>query len=175
MSPSRWSWLPNGLTLSRLIAGLVLPFVRPAWQFPLLLVAGFTDLIDGELGRRMGRTSDFGRIMDPIADKALVIAAVFCALWQHWVTWPELLAFAARDIAVVLLSIIAVALHPRHWQHLQPRLSGKVATGGQVLVLLLLFAHRQPLPGWVWFASALSIVSAIDYTVSAARTWRATR
>jgi len=175
MNPSRWNWLPNGLTVARFVAGLALPFVLPPWQFPLLLVAGFTDLIDGELGRRMGGTSHFGRIMDPIADKTLVIAAVFCALWQHWVTWPELLVFAARDIAVVVLSIIAVSLHRRHWQHLQPRWSGKVATGGQVLVLLLLFAYRQPLPGWVGIASVLSVVSAIDYTVSAVRTWRATR
>lgn len=167
--------MPNGLTVARFIAGLALPFVPSAWQFGVLLVAGFTDLIDGELGRRLGGISDFGRIVDPIADKTLVIAAVFVAWWSHWVRWPELLAFAARDIAVVLLSGIAVSLHRRNWQNLQPRLSGKIATGGQVLVLLMLFAYQQPLPGWVGFASVLSVVSAIDYIVSAVLTWRGTR
>ncbi len=172
MNHFHWSWLPNGLTVARFCAGLTLPFTPPGWQFCVLLLAGFTDLIDGELGRRMGGTSDFGRILDPIADKTLVIAAVCCALWQHWVTWPELLVFAARDIAVVLLSIVAVSLHRRNWQNLQPRLSGKIATGGQVFVLLLLFAYRQPAPEWVRFAAMLSVASAVDYTVCAVRTWR---
>ncbi len=167
--------MPNGLTVARFIAGLALPFVPSAWQFGVLLVAGFTDLIDGELGRRLGGVSDFGRIMDPIADKTLVIAAVLVTWWSHWMTGPELLVFAARDIAVVLLSVIAVSLHRRNWQNLQPRLSGKVATCGQVLVLLMLFAYQQPLPGWVGFASVLSVVSASDYTVSAIRTWREVR
>ncbi len=175
MNPSRWSWLPNGLTVARFFAGLALPFVPPSWQFGVLLVAGFTDLIDGELGRRLGSVSDFGRIMDPIADKTLVIAAVFVAWWSRWVTGPELLMFAARDIAVVVLSMIAVTLHRRHWQNLQPRVSGKIATGGQVLVLLLLFAYQRPLPGWVAVASMLSIISAMDYTVGAIQTWRNTR
>lgn len=175
MNPSHWSWLPNGLTVARFFAGLALPWVPSAWQFPVLLVAGFTDLIDGELGRRLGGVSDFGRIMDPIADKTLVLAAVLVTWWSQWVTGPELVVFAARDIAVVMLSVMAVSLHRRHWQNLQPRLSGKIATGGQVLVLLLLFAYRKPLPGWVAVASMLSVISAMDYTVGAIQTWRRTR
>lgn len=172
MTTSSWSWLPNALTIARFFAGLALPFVPAPWQFGVLLVAGFTDLIDGELGRRLGGVSDFGRIMDPIADKTLVIAAIVTALWSQWVTWPQLLVFAARDIAVVVLSVIAVSLHRRHWQNLQPRLSGKIATGGQVAALLMLFACQRPLPGWGAVASVLSVIAAIDYTVSAVRTWR---
>ncbi len=166
-----WSWLPNGLTVSRFIAGIVLPWVAGPWQFWVLLAAGFTDLIDGWLGRLLGGTSHFGRIADPIADKTLVVVALICALQNGWVTPWELALFAARDIVATGLSVVAVILRGANWRKLQPRLSGKIATGAQVLVLLLLFATQQRQPAWVILASALSVWSAIDYTLSAVRTW----
>ena len=51
------------------------------------------------------------------------------------------------------------------------RLSGKIATGGQVVALLMLFATQQRRPVWVMIAAVLSVWSAIDYTFSAYRTW----
>lgn len=165
-------WLPNGLTLFRFIAGLALPWVPQPWQFSVLLVAGFTDLIDGWLGRQLGGVSHFGRIMDPIADKTLVIMALACALSSQWLSLTEFVFFAARDIAVTVLTGVALLLRSANWRKLEPRLSGKIATGGQVGVLLLLFARQQPQPLWVIAASALSVWAAIDYTLSAIHTWR---
>lgn len=165
-------WLPNGLTLFRLGAGLALPWVPLSWQFSVVLVAGFTDLIDGWLGRQLGGVSHFGRIVDPIADKTLVVMALFCAWSSGWLTVTELVFFAARDIAVTVLTGVALVLRGANWRKLQPRLSGKIATGGQVGVLLLLFARQEPQPIWVMVAAALSVWSAINYTVSAIHTWR---
>ena len=170
-----WRWLPNGLTLFRFLAGVALPWVPRPWQFSVLLVAGFTDLIDGWLGRRLGGVSHFGRIMDPIADKTLVVTALLCALSSGWLTAIELVFFAARDIAVTVLTGLALLLRGTNWRKLQPRLSGKIATGGQVGVLLLLFARQTPQPNWVIAAAILSVLAAIDYTFSAIYTWKQDR
>ena len=76
--------LPNILTISRM--ALVAPFVglyylpdenAAAWAtFGLFVLAAVTDFFDGQLARRMNRTSEFGRIFDPIADKLIVAAAL---------------------------------------------------------------------------------------------------
>jgi CDP-diacylglycerol---glycerol-3-phosphate 3-phosphatidyltransferase len=81
--------LPNILTLGRLVLTvvfLVMVLYAPAkdasfyWDiaFAIFLVAGITDLIDGSIARSLGVTSKFGRIMDPLADKVLVIGAFVC-------------------------------------------------------------------------------------------------
>jgi CDP-diacylglycerol--glycerol-3-phosphate 3-phosphatidyltransferase len=166
-----WSWLPNSLTVLRFFAGIALLWIPAPWQFWVLLVAGFTDLIDGWLSRQLGGTSHFGRIVDPIADKTLVVAALVCVLRNGWLTPVELVLVAARDIAVTALSVVALFLKGANWKKLQPRLSGKIATGGQVVALLMLFATQQRRPVWVMIAAVLSVWSAIDYTLSAYRTW----
>jgi phosphatidylglycerophosphate synthase len=167
VSPRRWDWLPNSLTVSRFILGAALPFLPAEWQFGVLLAAGFTDLIDGWIGRILGCTSGFGQVMDPIADKTLVLGAVGTALVAGWVTPLELVLIAARDLTVLVLSARALSLGVANWRKLTPRLSGKFATGAQVAALLLLFWTRQPCPVMVGIAAAFSVLSAVDYS------WRA--
>lgn len=162
-----WSWLPNGLTSLRFAAGLSLPWVPADWQFTVLLAAGFSDLIDGWLGRWLRVTSHFGQIADPIADKTLLLAAAFCALRAEWLSWPELFALAARDLTVLLLSGLALAHHWGNWRKLTPRLLGKIATGAQIGALLTLYWTQQSQPILVGIAGGFSILSALDYT------WRA--
>lgn len=156
-------WVPNALTVTRFILGLLLPWSPERWQFGILLFAGFTDLIDGWIARRLQLSPSFGQLADPIADKTLILAAVFVLLREGWLPWWELVALISRDIVAVALSTVALAYGMGNWRRLKPRLSGKVATGGQVLALLALFWYRQPFPTIVWVAAALSFVSACDY------------
>ncbi len=85
MPPSRSTLLlaPNLLTLGRValvpffVAAFWLPEPALSWvAFGLFAVAGATDWLDGRLARRNGQESDFGRVLDPIADKILVAAAL---------------------------------------------------------------------------------------------------
>lgn len=162
-----WSWIPNSLTVLRFFLGLALPWSPTEWQFGMLLAAGGSDLVDGPLSRFTGVTSKFGQLFDPIADKTLVLSAVGTAWIAGWLKWPELLGLAARDITVLLLSVYAVTLGWQNVQRLTPRISGKVATGGQVTALLAVFWRQQPLPWLVWTAAVLSILAAIDYAATA--------
>ncbi len=88
-----WRAMPNWLTLSRVLLAMVFFAVLTAWRYPgslaaggrtdgwllfaagLFIVAGVTDVLDGYLARRWGAVSAFGRIMDPFADKLLVVGA----------------------------------------------------------------------------------------------------
>jgi len=79
--------LPNRLTIGRL--GLTVLFVacfslpiagRYGWALGLFLVAVVTDYLDGEIARRWSLTTDFGKLMDPLADKILTASAFICLL-----------------------------------------------------------------------------------------------
>lgn len=106
--------LPNAITLSRLLMlGGVVAMIfthqpwAAQWAFILFLVAAGTDWLDGYLARKLNQITAFGKIMDALVDKLLVIG-VLLALW--WVDWLAL----GRDIALLnyfgLLLIILVAL-----------------------------------------------------------------
>ena len=79
----RW-WIPNSLTVLRLFAAPGVPvmflyFQRPAadrFALGLFVIASLTDWIDGYLARRWGQESKFGTMLDPIADKAMVVIAL---------------------------------------------------------------------------------------------------
>jgi CDP-diacylglycerol--glycerol-3-phosphate 3-phosphatidyltransferase len=99
--------LPNALTLLRLVLAPVVAWAvwraadggDRAWAiaaFCLFVVAALTDLFDGMAARAFNAGSKFGRIIDPIADKALVglplIALSLAMYGLHWVAWPLLVA-----------------------------------------------------------------------------------
>jgi CDP-diacylglycerol--glycerol-3-phosphate 3-phosphatidyltransferase len=158
-----WHWLPNGLVVLRCLAGLALPWAPSDWQFTVLFLAGLSDLIDGPLSRWLGATSRFGQIGDPIADKTLIMAAIVCAVRANWLSWTELLALAARDLTVLGLSGLALAYDRRNWRKLTPRLSGKMATAGQLVALLSVYWTQHPQPMLVGIAAGISIFAALDY------------
>jgi CDP-diacylglycerol--glycerol-3-phosphate 3-phosphatidyltransferase len=106
---------PNKLTLVRIFlipVFLILLYVEfPGHKYVALgvfLVASLTDALDGHLARSRGQVTDFGKFMDPLADKLLVIAAMlyFVEQWQMpaWV----LLLVVAREFAVTALRLVAV-------------------------------------------------------------------
>lgn len=77
---------PNKLTLMRVI--MIVPFVfcmlsdlvphRFLWAFLLFVTASLTDMLDGYLARKNNLVTDFGILMDPLADKLLVTSALIC-------------------------------------------------------------------------------------------------
>lgn len=164
-----WSLLPNSLTVSRLALGIALPWVPVGGQFWVLLIAGFTDLIDGWISRRLGVTSWFGQLIDPIADKTLVLVAVGCAWHSGWLSPFDCGLLAARDFAVLAISAAALLWHRANWRKLQPRLSGKLAMGGQIAALLGVYWVQGPCPTLVLIGGVLSVIAAVDYTMTG---WR---
>jgi len=103
--------LPNILTFARLIAAAILPFsyvmLAHPWSDMLALilfsVASLTDFFDGWLARRWGQTTALGRLLDPIADKAMVAVALLVLCGMYGASWVVLVPAAiimVREFAV---------------------------------------------------------------------------
>lgn len=166
-----WKMLPNALTVLRLLAGLVFPFVDEFWWLPLVVFAGLTDLIDGWLSRMWNGTSTFGQLLDPVADKTFVLAVLW-SVWQHgWVSLLELAWLAARDLTVLGLTIFAAASTRLTAQDLRPRWPGKCATAAQFVVLTIIVYRRSAYAEGILWGGIVSAFAAIDYTLTARRAW----
>lgn len=111
--------LPNKLTILRIamIPLFVLFFEMNSlhmnyfWAFVVFALASITDLLDGKIARKYNLVSDFGKLMDPLADKVLVTAALVCfvadpaALTPSWVV----ITILAREFLVTSLRLLAAA------------------------------------------------------------------
>jgi cardiolipin synthase len=135
--------LPNLLCLLRI--ALIWPVVisidqgQYARTLALFLLAAFTDGLDGFLAKRFHWTSELGRLLDPMADKLLLIAVFLAATW-HALIPPELTALAvARDLSIALGALV----YRVGWGALRgrPTFSSKLNTLAQVTYVLAVVAH----------------------------------
>jgi len=95
--------IPNALTVSRLVAIPVL-MVLLLMRFPghdqvaaaLFILFSLTDTLDGEVARRSGTVSDFGKFLDPLADKLFVLSVLIVLVQEHLVAaWVVVVIFPA--------------------------------------------------------------------------------
>ncbi|REK19422.1 MAG: CDP-alcohol phosphatidyltransferase family protein [Planctomycetota bacterium] len=160
--------LANSLTVGRFLAGLAFPFFPVSWRPAVALAAGFTDLVDGELTRRLHAESDFGRYLDPVADKTFVLMVVF-TLWSDG-TLPlwQIALVGLREWTVLAITLLMLLPHYRHGvAKLAPRWPGKVATFGQFAFICSVLILERSSPGMLIFATALSGFAAYDYLTQA--------
>ncbi|WP_067973748.1 CDP-diacylglycerol--glycerol-3-phosphate 3-phosphatidyltransferase [Nocardiopsis trehalosi] len=174
--------IANILTMTRLV--MVPLFVvcmfldHPGWRFAafaVFVVAAITDRVDGELARRRNLVTDFGKVADPIADKALTGAAlvVLSLLGELW--WWVTIAILVREwgITAVRFAVIRYGVIPASR-------GGKLKTVLQVLAIsVYLFPLPDPLHvvAHVLMAAALAVTlwTGVDYVVAAARLRRSAR
>ncbi len=97
----------------------------------IFIIASLTDLIDGKVARKYNQVSDFGKFLDPLADKLLVISAmaIFCE-WQQFPAWAFMIVLA-REFAVTGLRLIAV----QKGTVIAAGMSGKIKTFSTMVVL----------------------------------------
>jgi CDP-diacylglycerol---glycerol-3-phosphate 3-phosphatidyltransferase len=170
--------LPNGLTLLRL--ALVPVFVvllvnggaasRVA-AFVVFGVASITDLLDGELARRGGKITDFGKVADPIADKALTGSALITLSALGALTWWVTGVIMVREVGVTLLRFWVI----RHGIIPASR-GGKIKTVLQIVAigLYILPVDLGPARTVVMLAAVVvTLVTGADYVLRAVQLRRA--
>ncbi|MDF1701782.1 MAG: CDP-alcohol phosphatidyltransferase family protein [Planctomycetota bacterium] len=114
--------IPNILTLLRIAAACVLPFVPVGWRLPVVVFGGVSDWADGVIARRFHAQSPFGTFMDGVADKLLVLSCVVTFVTSGDVPLWQGLLVMARDIVVTLLvAIIVLARTWRAFEHVKVR------------------------------------------------------
>ncbi|MFA7096133.1 MAG: CDP-alcohol phosphatidyltransferase family protein [Gammaproteobacteria bacterium] len=177
--------LPNLISLGRVC--LVLPVVvllvteRYGAALALFAVAGVSDFLDGFLAKRFGWTSRLGAILDPLADKALLVSMYLALGWLGLIPAWLVLAVIARDMVIVSG---AVAYHFKIGRfETAPTVLSKVNTFVQILLaLLVVFAQGvMPLPAfWItaltWIVLATTVASGASYVWTWSwRAWNAGR
>lgn len=172
----------NVLSLLRLVATLPLAYLiavqgSAAWIWGLLLFAVMTDYFDGKVARWSGTVSDWGKVLDPIADKiggGLVLLA--CALKPDEPRIPLWfpLALFVRDAVLVGGAYL---LGKRAGHVVMSVWTGKVASAALALIVFAVILRADPpvLDGLVWFTVALLAYATLVYIVRFARLMRSRR
>ena len=108
--------LPNQLTILRLFLTGVFVIAREsgmAWGATVAAIAFglavLSDYLDGVLARRLGCETDFGRLMDPLADKVLIAAALVCLAWSHDIPAWAAIILISRDFLITGLRQLALS------------------------------------------------------------------
>ncbi len=157
--------LPNKLTLLRIaLVPVYLLLLAVGLNVPALLVfvaASLTDLLDGRIARANGLVTNFGKFMDPIADKLLTHTAsiMLCAMGRLNVV--ACILFVAREFVVSGLRLVAV----EQGRVIAAGMSGKIKTVLQMaLVILLTALPRNPLAPLLTLAAAfMTLYSMAEY------------
>jgi CDP-diacylglycerol---glycerol-3-phosphate 3-phosphatidyltransferase len=161
--------LPNVLTLLRilLVPVLVAALVQEGGGGDTLaaavfVVASITDALDGWIARRQKSVSTFGKLMDPLADKLLVTAALVSLVSLDRVSAWVAMVIIAREFAVTGLRQLAM----EHGEVIPASIWGKIKTVAQVAMVLVLILVENS-PAWVdalvWVTVAITVVSGADY------------
>lgn len=163
--------LPNKLTMFRVI---LIPFfivfllapITPydKWiALAIFLIASFTDLLDGKIARKYNLVTNFGKFMDPLADKLLVCSALICLIELNKIASWMVILIIAREFIISGFRLVAsdngVVIAASYW--------GKFKTTFQMAAVCLLIADipsLYPVTQIVlWIAVILTVVSLIDY------------
>ena len=163
--------LPNKLTIARVIA---VPFFIAAYYlnwyiaaFVIFVAASFTDMLDGKIARKNNLVTNFGKIMDPLADKVLVYSAL-CLMIPYFVPAWMLIIILAREFTVAGMRTVAAS----EGIVIAADMSGKIKTVLQMIavsLLLLVPACKFYLPLWytaqafLWASLIMTVYSGIEY------------
>jgi CDP-diacylglycerol--glycerol-3-phosphate 3-phosphatidyltransferase len=161
--------LPNALTMLRILAVPVI-VVALLGETPngdtlaaaVFALAAFTDGLDGYIARSRGSVTTFGKLMDPLADKLLIVAALVSLVSLHRLAAWVAMVIIARELAVTGLRSVAAeqgVVIAASWL-------GKLKTALQVAAVFALISFN-PSPVWVdilvYVALAVTVISGADY------------
>lgn len=176
--------LPNKLTVLRVLLIPIFVFFylyrgidqHYLWALVLFAAASFTDFLDGSIARKRGLVTDFGKLMDPLADKVLVMAAMICFITNDLVHPVIVIVILAREFLVTSIRLIAAG----NGTVIAADIWGKAKTAVQMVwicygLLLLSIANivqsgLQNVLDWIYvglviLVTLLTIISGLNYVI----------
>ena len=162
--------LPNKLTLLRII--LIPVFMGVLyWGFPgadyvalaIFVIASLTDMLDGKIARKYNLVTNFGKFMDPLADKLLVCSALICLIELEQIPAWMVIVIISREFIISGFRLVAsdngVVIAASYW--------GKFKTTFQMIAVILMILDIDALSllttAMIWIALILTVVSLVDY------------
>ena len=138
--------LPNALTMFRfaLVIVFVWVFFKGAnlWALFIYLFAGATDVLDGYLSRKYNLISNFGKVMDPLADKTMTFTLLVCFYIDHRIHLLALILFFLNEVLMVIGGIL---LYKRKYVVSADKY-GKIAAAVTFSALVFTFFHSALFP-----------------------------
>ncbi|MCI8763026.1 MAG: CDP-diacylglycerol--glycerol-3-phosphate 3-phosphatidyltransferase [Lachnospiraceae bacterium] len=165
--------LPNKLTVLRviLIPFFVLSLMVFSGRIQLLrylaasifIVASLTDMLDGKIARKYNLVTNFGKFMDPLADKLLVCSALICLVELGQLPAWMVIVIVSREFIISGFRLVAaeqgIVIAASYW--------GKFKTTFQMIAVILMIVNLPVLglltSACTWIALILTIVSLVDY------------
>ena len=167
--------LPNKLTILRVI---MIPFFLVAllvdgipagkWvALAIFIIASFTDMLDGKIARKYNLITNFGKFMDPLADKLLVSAALIALISLGKIPAWIVIVIISREFIISGFRLIAsdngIVIAASYW--------GKIKTVTQMVMIVLLIADFSNSiidvleTVFIYLALALTVISLVDYLI----------
>ena len=165
--------LPNKLTIGRIFAiPVFIVLLMTGYYYAsaiVFILAALTDMLDGKIARKYNLVTNFGKIMDPLADKLLVISALLCLVELGDVPAWMVIVILAREFTVTGLRTVAAA----DGLVIAAGLTGKIKTVLQMIAVTLLLLQNWPfaLIGFpladimLWACVVMTVVSGVEYIV----------
>ena len=166
--------LPNKLTMIRIflvpvfVIFMMLPVGAGRWlALAVFIIASLTDTADGKIARKYNLVTDFGKFMDPLADKLLVCAAMICLVSKGQLPAWVVVVIISREFIISGFRLIAVengvVIAASWW--------GKIKTVVQMVMICALLIDASPM--WfrvleqilIYAALILTVVSLVDYII----------
>ena len=131
----------------------------------LFIIASLTDMLDGKIARKYNLVTNFGKFMDPLADKLLVCSALICMIELRELPAWMVIIIISREVIISGFRLVAsdngVVIAASYW--------GKFKTTFQMIGVVLLIFNIPVLSTLttiiVWIALALTVISLVDYIV----------
>lgn len=168
--------LPNKLTILRviLISFFVFFLISPFFDgygnyiaLAIFIIASLTDMADGKIARKYNLVTNFGKFMDPLADKLLVCSAMICLVDLKLIPVWVVLIIISREFIISGFRLVAsdngIVIAASYW--------GKFKTTFQMLMVIVIIFNINLQLGWlnvlgtilIYVALVLTVVSLIDY------------
>jgi len=159
--------IPNIISFFRI---LLIPFIiyfifslepkSVTWAFLLFLLAALTDFLDGFIARLTESVTEFGKRLDPLADRLLIISTIISLMLRKRIPLFGVLIVFLRDI----LTIIGYLFLLKKDKYLKVSIFGKIATLVLMVSIITLLYKFPPYDIYLfYFACILSLLSGIDY------------
>ena len=174
--------IPNIISIIRifLVPPILYLIYQEEYTLALLLffVAGASDGLDGYLAKKYNWVSHLGGMLDPVADKLLLVGCYGVLAWMGHIPWWLVVTIIARDVIIVIGSFSYYLLYGRY--EMQPSYISKLNTFSQIVLVLFVIASLDLIDvsdnvveGCFYFVFLTTVLSGLDYFITwGVKAWR---
>jgi cardiolipin synthase len=171
--------VPNQITFLRLgflpFFLILMSYERYKWALLVLVIAGFSDGIDGLIARKFNQRSSLGAYLDPIADKLLLSSSFIVLAFKGQLAWWLTILVLSRDVLILIVAVVIILVFG--YRPFPPSIYGKFTTFFQIILVFIVvldaaypeFPLSLLIRVLIYTVSALCVFSGLHYSFTIAR------